>query len=104
MKVDYQSERHIKKFHVAHQSRFMDGQNRFNGFHFYQQAGSNQNIKPQRFLKSQSFVLDRNELLTDRRHLPELKLAEQTSLINTFQQSWTKHAVYLDGRPNHVTR
>jgi hypothetical protein len=56
------------------------------------------NVKPQRFLKDQSFVLDFNEPLIDRRDLAQVQLSHEASLIDAFDQTRALQAVNLDSR------
>ena len=52
-------------------------------------------------LRNESFALNFDQPLINRRHLAQTQLLQQTFLVNAFNQSRAFQAMNLNGRPNH---
>ena len=75
----------------------MDRQNLLHTFKLQQQAGLDQNIEPERFIKQQAFVFDLNHPLVNSSDLAQFKFAHQTSLVNAFDQTRSFEPVNFNG-------
>ena len=75
----------------------MDRQNLLRTFKLQQQAGLNQNIEPERFIKLKALVFDSNQPLVNSSDLAQFKFAHQTPLVNAFNQTRSFEPVNLNG-------
>ena len=51
MKIDQQTERHVKQLHVAQELRLVNRENLFHSLRFNQDAAFDKHVKTQRFLR-----------------------------------------------------
>ena len=75
----------------------MDRQNLLRTFKLQQQAGLNQNIEPERFIKLKALVFDSNQPLVNSSDLAQFQFSHQTSLINAFNETRSFESVNFDG-------
>ena len=75
----------------------MDRQNLLRTFKLQQQAGLNQNIEPERYIKQKAFVFDLNHPLVNSSDMAQFKFAHQTSLVNSFSQTRSFEPVNING-------
>ena len=75
----------------------MDRQNLLRTFKLQQQAGLNQNIEPERFIKLKALVFDSNHPLVNSSDLAQFQFAHQTSLVNAFNQTRSFEPVNFNG-------
>jgi hypothetical protein len=76
VEVDHEPERHVEQFHVAEELRLVDRQDFLNGLGFNQQTAVYEQIESERFLSTESFVLQSNHLLIAAREAAQFQFLD----------------------------
>jgi hypothetical protein len=72
----------------------------FDSFQLNEQTVVHEEVEAQRFVKNKPFILHANYFLRCSRNRTQFQLAQQTSFVNRFNQSWSLTSMDLDGRSN----
>src|SRR6266481_4559737 len=68
----------------------------FDSFQLDEQTVVNEQVEPQRFVKNKPFILHANYFLRRSGNRTQFQLAQQTSLVNRFDQPWSLTPMDLD--------
>ena len=102
MEVDEETNRHVEQFHVTEQLRLVNGNNFLNGFQLQQKAILDEQVKTQRLLEDDTFVLDLNRTLVYSAKLVQAQLSHQALFVNALDESRAFKPMHFDGGPDNV--